>query len=141
MDVLERLRTGAPRAFAGTPVRFAYLYGSQATGTARPDSDVDVAVLLDDAVPPEQRLTVALGLADALERETGVRPLDAVLVLNDARLRLRGRVVQEGKVVYSRDEPARVAYESRTFREYADFEPSARELDAELLRAIAKGRR
>ena len=41
-DLAQRLR-------AEPTVRLAYLFGSRASGAARPDSDVDVAVLVDDA--------------------------------------------------------------------------------------------
>ena len=45
-----RLRDGLARGLRAEPtVRLAYLFGSRARGAARPDSDVDVAVLVDDA--------------------------------------------------------------------------------------------
>jgi predicted nucleotidyltransferase len=40
----------------GVPVCAAYLYGSQARGTAGPDSDIDVAVILENAVDSGERL-------------------------------------------------------------------------------------
>src|SRR6266496_4182211 len=39
-DVLERLRAGVAEAFDGTPVVFAYLFGSHARGQAGAQSDV-----------------------------------------------------------------------------------------------------
>jgi len=52
------------------------------------------------------------------------------------RSRLRSRVV-----LYSRDEPARVEFESRIGRMADDVEVWAAETDRELLTAIAEGRR
>lgn len=41
-----------------------------------------------------------------------------------ASLRLRGRVLTEGRLIFSDDEPARVAFEVRTCSEYFDFLPT-----------------
>lgn len=48
MDPVDRLRA-ANDAFV-PQVRFAYLFGSRAQGRERPDSDIDVAVVLDDGI-------------------------------------------------------------------------------------------
>src|SRR5919106_662417 len=50
--VFRRLREAASQAFEGEPVIFAYLFGSQATGKTHARSDVDVAVYVEDSVPP-----------------------------------------------------------------------------------------
>lgn len=84
------------------PVVFAYLFGSQATGRARHDSDVDVAVYLDESVPPDRHLDLSIGLAGALQRTSGLGPIEALDVLNEAPLRLRGRVPREGRPIFSR---------------------------------------
>ncbi|HXF71372.1 MAG TPA: nucleotidyltransferase domain-containing protein [Actinomycetota bacterium] len=136
--VEERLRRAAPAAFEDSGVVFAYLFGSRATGRARPDSDVDVAVYLDRA--PADPLAEALALAGRLEEASGVGGIE-VVVMNDAPLPLVGRILRERIVLYCRDEPARVAFESRAFREFLDFDLHARELDRELLRRHAEGRR
>jgi predicted nucleotidyltransferase len=47
MDVLGALRAAAGEVFAGGPVAFAYLFGSQARGDARAD-EVDDLQRLDD---------------------------------------------------------------------------------------------
>jgi predicted nucleotidyltransferase len=45
-----------------------WLFGSQATGRARPDSDVDIAVLAENPLNLEQRLSIQIALEDALKR-------------------------------------------------------------------------
>lgn len=135
-----RLSRAADLVLRGQPVRFAYLFGSQVTGGARPDSDVDVAVMLADGISPHSYLDMALRLTRALADASGVRGLE-VVVLNDAPLPLRGRVLRGRQVLFSADEPRRVEYESRTLREFTDFDRHARELDAELLRQTAAGER
>lgn len=68
-------------------------------------------------------------------------PIEAVVVLNDAPLPLSGRIRRQRQIIYSRDEPARVGYESRIARLFNDFEFHAAERDRVRLRAIAEGRR
>lgn len=134
--VHSRLRAGAPAAFEGTPVRFAYLFGSHARGDAGPRSDVDVAVHLG-AAPAD--LDLQLDLVRRLARATGVET--EIVVLDEAPLRLVERVLREGRLIHSVDEPARVAYESRMRRVCADFAIHADRLDRALIAATAQGRR
>lgn len=119
---------------------FSYVFGSVATGLDRTDSDVDVAVYLDPTVPTARFLDASLDLTDRLSEASGVGRIE-VLVLNDAPLPLRGRVARERVVLYSRDEAARVRFESRTLREFFDHEIHARPLDEKFLRDTAQGRR
>jgi len=138
-DVVHDLREAATGAFSRTPVVFAYLFGSHATGRTYPWSDVDIAVMMGPDWDGEVVETM-LDLAGRIEAAARVGNVD-VLILNRAPLRLQGRVLREGKKVYSCDEPARVAWASRTFREWADFEYHAAEIDRAYLKAIAEGRR
>lgn len=134
--VYERLRAGAPAAFRGTPVRFAYLFGSQARGDAGAGSDVDVAIHLGGA-PAD--LDTRLDLLRRLARATGVEA--DIVVLDDAPWRLVERVLRDGRSIHSVDEPARVAYESTMRRVCADFAIHADRLDRALIAATARGRR
>jgi predicted nucleotidyltransferase len=109
VDVVARVSTAAERILPGGPVRFAYLFGSAATGAQRADSDIDLAVYLDpsqhaDAL--ELRLALMSAFAQVLGREVDV------VVLNEAPLPLLGAVLGERVVVYSADESARVRFEA-----------------------------
>jgi predicted nucleotidyltransferase len=139
MDVVEALRGAAGEVFADQPVVFAYLFGSHARGTARPNSDIDVAVHVDDGVADATYLELSLTLAGKLASRAGVGPIDGVVVLNGAPLRLVGRVLSERRVIYSRDEGARVCYEVRMRALALDFEPRASALDRQLLARMAAG--
>jgi hypothetical protein len=139
-SIEERLRGSAPSAFEGEGVLFAYLFGSHAGGRPHARSDVDVAVYVDPSVLPADFLKVRLRLAQAIAKAARLRDVE-VIVLNEAPLPLAGRVIRNRRVLYSTDEPARVRYESRTFREFVDFDRHAREIDRALLRATAEGRR
>jgi predicted nucleotidyltransferase len=137
-NLVDALRSAAEAELPAMPVVFAYLYGSRAQGGARPDSDVDVGVLLDPGVTAPESL--ASRAADALTTRSRVGGIE-VTVLNDAPIRFLGRVLRSRVVLYSRDEPARVEFESRIGRMADDVEVWAAETDRELLTAIAEGRR
>ncbi|MGQ0735266.1 MAG: type VII toxin-antitoxin system MntA family adenylyltransferase antitoxin [Acidobacteriota bacterium] len=97
-----------------------YLFGSTARQSAGRDSDVDVAVLFDRT--PAQRLaSPRFQLEGELERELG-RRVDLV-VLNEAPVDLRVRVLRDGRVLVDRDRAARLAFEVRTRNEAFDLEP------------------
>lgn len=139
VSVLDRLRESTPAALDEEPVLFAYLFGSHATGAAHPRSDVDVAVMLEDSVPKEERLETSLRLARRLAEASGLGEIE-VVVLNAAPLPLVGRAISTREVIYSRNEPARVEFESRRHREFLDFQIHAEPLARALLRRAAGDR-
>lgn len=134
------LRGAAAGVLPVEPVAFAYLFGSAARGQGRPGSDLDVAIFLDAGVPSDLYLDASLRIAGRLGDATKLGGVD-VLVMNDAPLPLLGRIIRDRRVLYTRDEPARVEFESRKLREFFDFQIHAEPLDRALLRAIAEGRR
>ena len=109
-------------------VRLAWLHGSRARGTARRESDIDVAVLLDDecAASPSAIKDSIWRLAGALGREVPSDRLDLVL-LNHAPALLRHRVIRDGAPLFARSDAERVGFVLRTIREYQDLEPRLRE--------------
>lgn len=137
--LVDRLRAAAAAGLPDRPVLFAYLFGSRARGGARTDSDTDVAVLGAAGLTREDRLRLALELPDVFERAAGTE-VD-VVVLDDAPLPLRGRIVQQRVMLYSSDEPLRVRWESLTMRMFHDEQVQARRLDRALLAETAAGRR
>lgn len=80
-----------------------------------------------------ERERVSLALAGAL----GVVEIDLVM-LDEAGLELLGTVVQEGRLIYSADEPARVRFEVRTRSAYLDFAPTMRALGRRYVARIAQ---
>jgi uncharacterized protein len=101
----------------------AYLFGSLARGTARPNSDIDVGVLYVDAPPPGLE-GLAFHLEAELERLLG-RPVHLV-VLNRAPVDLAQRVLRDGCLLLDRDHSGRIRFEVRTRQEFWDLEPFLR---------------
>lgn len=111
----------------------AYLFGSRATGRQHEASDADIGLLVDRHLGLLERERLSDRLAQAL----GVSDVD-VVVLEEAPLELRGRVVQEGRLMFSADEPRRVSFEARTRSEYFDFLPTLDILSRAYLRRVAE---
>ena len=78
--LLEDIRSRLAAAH-GQRLRGVVLYGSEARGDARPDSDIDVLVLLDGpidyAVDLEANLLAVYPLALALGRRISAKPVSA----------------------------------------------------------------
>lgn len=120
-EIEDQLREALSRAPAA--VVCAYLFGSVARGEARPQSDIDVAVLFEK--PPAPRLDAGpLDLEGALERALGRRV--QVVVLNGSPADLVHRVLRDGRVVLDRDRAARIRFEVAKRNEYFDLEPLRR---------------
>jgi uncharacterized protein YutE (UPF0331/DUF86 family)/predicted nucleotidyltransferase len=126
----EQGSPGLEQIPADAGVAVAYLFGSRAGATARPDSDADIAILLARRLD----LLALEPLADRLAQALGVPEVDLV-VLDEASLELRGHVVQtDGEDADDAEradagcctpgtEPRRVAFETRTRSEWFDFQP------------------
>ena len=100
----------------------AYLFGSQARGTADASSDVDVALVLETS--PKTLDDLHLDVAADLERELGL-PVD-VVVLNRATGDLVHRVLRDGELLVENDRSARIHFEVRARNDYFDLAPVRR---------------
>ncbi len=134
VDELERALTAVLERYPD--VKLAYLFGSQARGTARTLSDVDVAILLEE---DGDRHAVVLELAAELSGAAGGRHVD-VVVLNTAPVALAYRVIRDGRLLLSRDERARVEHWARTVDRYIDMAPFRRTLAEGTRHRIDEGR-
>jgi predicted nucleotidyltransferase len=120
MDPIEALRS---RLVADPHVSTAWLYGSQARGTARATSDFDVAVLWDDpSCPAELAFDLEAALCASLGREV------QVVIAHRAPADLIRRVLRDGILLVDRDRSARIAFEVRKRNEYFDMVPTWRRI-------------
>ena len=118
----ENLESQLHALLAGAPPEYlvVYLFGSQARGEARPDSDVDLAFWRDSASAPtleEQPYGYAAQLGQALGKEVDL------IELNRASPDLVHRVLRDGKLLLERDRSARIRYETAARRTYLDMAP------------------
>ena len=120
--IKEKLRAAAPRVFEGTPVLFAYLYGSYATGLSHPFSDLDVGIFVE-GLDIRSCMDVELSIALLLDEKLGHAVQSEVRVLNHLPLVVKGRILAEAEVIYSRAEEKRVEFETQVRQSYFDFLP------------------
>jgi predicted nucleotidyltransferase len=124
---------------AAPEIQEAYLFGSQATGTATAISDVDVAVCIDRAsAPAASAYGYAADLAVRLGRALGRDDVE-VVVLNDAPPLLYHRAITRGVRIFSRDLRATTTREGRALSRYCDYVPQLRRIDAALRARLAAG--
>ncbi len=103
----------------------AWLFGSVARGTARPDSDVDVGVLYREAPPRTlQGIGRVFRLEEDLVEATGL-PVQ-VVNLNQAPVDLIVRVLRDGKLLVDREPLRRIGFEVVSRNEFWDIEPYLR---------------
>jgi hypothetical protein len=118
-------------------VTLGFIFGSYARGQARPDSDVDFAVLLDEQTPTSDRLKFRLHLIDGLARLLGRDDVD-VAILNEVPLALAFRVLRDGHLLFERSRAAYVAYRVRTLDQYFDFAPFLERYERSFLRHVSQ---
>jgi len=94
----------------------AYLFGSYARGEQTVESDIDVAILLSEV--PEKMLEYYSQLAEEMSTALGAVSL---AILNEGPPLLKHEVVKHGKLIYCRDEKARMDFEAKAEEEYRDF--------------------
>lgn len=102
-------------------VQAVYLFGSQACGRQRPNSDLDLAVLLpaqmSDRALWKKRLQLGARAAETVNRE-----LD-LFVMGEADLDLTFRILQQGKRLYERERSSVRAREAYLVSLYYDYQP------------------
>jgi len=91
-------------------VEAAYLFGSRATGKAKPYSDTDICVVTDRTAKRERILRNASDSVD-------------VSVFWNLPLGVRYRVIRDGKALFVRDSKKMHRIVTRTVLSYLDFKP------------------
>jgi predicted nucleotidyltransferase len=130
-ELVKRLR-GALQE--GPKLRLALLFGSTARGTARPDSDIDIAIL---PVDPELALFEELALQARLAGAAG-REIDLVR-LDRTRPMLRFRAAREGFVLHTETPIEWTRFRARAGIEHADVGPLVQAAGELFRRRLAAG--
>ena len=118
---INRYKPQLTSLFNASDVVLAYLFGSEAKGTANRESDIDIAVLLSDQVSETEYGQRVVDLNTEL---IGIFQRDAidVALLNNAPPLLAFQVVRHGVVIYDPDHRY-VSFYIDTFNQYADTQP------------------
>lgn len=126
METLHENTTDAVRRLVGDDAKVVacYLFGSEASGRAGAESDVDVAVLtregLDAFEASEHVLRIKGRLEDALRRPVDVVHLNTADPVVQREVRLTGVMLCEG------DRDSRIAWEVRSRKLWFDLQPRHR---------------
>lgn len=134
--LLERLPPVTERVFENRPVFAAYAFGSRISGAAQLDSDLDIGYYLDEyrhgaTLSAREEMQLAVELSDALGVDVDLHNLGV------ASLEFRGRVLEDGLRIYSRDEVERVTLERELLARYHDYKDEIAHLHEARLRAVA----
>ena len=105
--------------------QFAFLHGSRVKGTARADSDIDVAAFFGRRGVQSWELL----LPEAID----------VLVLDSAPLELAGRVALDGTLLFEADRDARIQWQATARRIYLDERPRMEQFHREFLESLRDG--
>ena len=112
--------TSASQVFAKYPqVKLAYLFGSQANGTAGPMSDYDFAVYLNEK-NSQKRFDIRLELMSKLSLLLKTDDVDVVVINDTESPDLRYNIIKEGKIILEK-QPYKVLIEPKIINEYFDF--------------------
>jgi hypothetical protein len=99
-----------------------YVFGSAAEGRVTPESDIDVAVLVDEAKLRRRNFEALKKRYYAASPRFSRRPIDIVL-MNTASPYLKHRVLKTGKILFDRNRRLRVRFTARAIIEYLDYKP------------------
>lgn len=116
----------------------AYLFGSQAKGKARTNSDIDIALLLRGR-RHENYSAQALEITCDVMKAAGVDRID-ILILNTATPIARHQVYLHGRRIFCRDERQAMRFKDLSIAEYLDFLPFRRQGEEALFKKISGGR-
>lgn len=104
-------------------------------GVIHPESDIDIAVYLK----PGSKLSLndELTLGRKIEELSGLKPVD-LRVINDMPLTIQGEILTKGILLYSADDKARVAFETKTIALYFDYIPHIDRFRKDFLESVKR---
>lgn len=110
-----------------------YLYGSILKDRLREDSDLDIAMLADHSIAPEERLRLIAEIEAIFGKLFRFMGFNQDISILDMRapyvsIELLYSVITKGVCIYERSHDERLEYEATVKTEYFDFMPFIREL-------------
>lgn len=99
-----------------------YVFGSTGKGRETKESDIDIAVLIDE-------LRLKRKSHDVLKKEYflaspsfSIRPVD-IVILNTASPYLKHHILKTGKMLFDKNRKFRVTFTAKAIIEYFDYKP------------------
>jgi len=100
----------------------SYLFGSYARNQSNSLSDIDIALLLNKKIEKEGELIYKAKLIADLMSVLKTNLVD-IVCLNSAPPLLAHRVIRDGIIIDSKDEKARIFFETLSLNQYIDTKP------------------
>jgi predicted nucleotidyltransferase len=122
------------RYFKGADeVSALYIFGSAGKGRATRESDVDLAVLIDESKLKRRNFELLKRKYYAASPKFSLRPVD-IVVFNTAPPFLKYQILKTGRILFDRKRRLRVRFTERAITEYLDYKP----IEDIYLKSIAK---
>ncbi|BBO88567.1 nucleotidyltransferase [Desulfosarcina ovata subsp. ovata] len=116
-DISDRIKSASQYLEKRKDVIFAYLFGGLAKSDAKPLSDVDIAVYLDEGVDCiDAKLDILEDLTDILNTDE----ID-LIILNQSSLPLSMNVIKNNCLLVDKQPFVRHAHSSLIMRKYFDY--------------------
>lgn len=99
-----------------------YLFGSSARGRKTKESDIDIAVLIDESGVKKTNLEGFRKEYYEASPGFSLGPVD-IVILNTAPPFLKYQVLKRGRILFDRERKLRVRFTEKAINEYLDYKP------------------
>jgi len=122
------------RYFKGTnEVSALYIFGSFGKGKKTNESDIDIAVLIDESKLKRKDDVLLREKYYAASPTFSMRPVD-IVILNTAPPFLKYQVLKTGRILFDRNRRLRIRFTEKAITEYLDYKP----IEDIYLKAVAR---
>lgn len=95
-----------------------YLFGSAARGTMGPHSDIDVAVLFDEKLSPDEQFSNKMKISDEVAKIFSIEQADVINLSTATDPLIKYIAVFSGEVIFERSKGKRFSLEQKVVRDY-----------------------
>jgi predicted nucleotidyltransferase len=99
-----------------------YLFGGLAEDRKTAESDIDIAVLIDESKLKRKNFELLKKKYYAVSPTFSIRPVD-IVILNTAPPFLKHQVLKTGRILFDRNRKLRVRFTTNAIIEYLDYKP------------------
>ena len=111
------------RYFKGTnEVSALYIFGSFGKGKKTNESDIDIAVLIDESKLQRKNFELLKRKYYAASPTFSMRPVD-IVIFNAAPPFLKHQILKTGRILFDKNRRLRVRFTERAITEYLDYKP------------------